>query len=590
MASKISQVVGHETMRVCTPRELGKDWTDFWQNGGTVQKFQELLSEATVISAEVAGESEDTLMPGRFTYNPVDIATAFHRGNLYYPARTLTNVLETTKNESGQSISQLTTKIETVVVRSDHSIQTVVEEPAPRGTPAEDRVLRLSDGTIIESRPKASSYATWTWDSIQTYRKGEAKTRPLKELLKEVKAFLRQTVWLPYDYDYDLLTLLVPVTYAQAVFQSVPMVLVVGPFTSGKSALGRAMCRVCANAVTVGQISAAGVARLINETKGFVVLDDLEAIANNTKGNNSQFTELVQALKLSYNKDTSLKVWIDVSRGMKIEKLNFFGVKMINNTSGTDNILGSRMLRVQTRRIPEALKSILANHDAWDSTKLNILRDELHTWTFENVCLIDSTYKRLFPHPTDRASEISAPLRVFADISEDDDLSKGLEAALEAKQEVIEDPDDPIEVMSEAMKRLVREGYRSISPTHVVLEMKTLIDQNSNRASTNEISCWEDPAWVGRQLRSHDIIDMNSPASRQWLFGKSLRVYSIKQHFVDQILKNDNNSADDYRTKKATDFAKVVQIADTKILVVRLWMLSSSPQKTQILNWQSPNY
>lgn len=187
------------------------------------------------------------------------------------------------------------------------------------------------------------------WNSIEDFHYGKSKTRSLDAILHDIKAFLKNSVWLPYRHDYDLLTLFVPVTFAQAVFESVPLVLVTGPPASGKSSLGRAMTKICANAVTVGQISAAAIARLSDETKGFVVFDDLEAIGRRKGRNAGNFSELVQSLKLSYNKQTSWKDYTDVSLGMAPKRLNFFGVKMINNTSGTDRILGSRLLKIYMR-------------------------------------------------------------------------------------------------------------------------------------------------------------------------------------------------------------------------------------------------
>jgi hypothetical protein len=543
-AIKISSGAGHETLRVLPPKEKGKDWTDFWQAGGTFTEFKSLLAEASIISIEVSDAVDNKNKAGRFAYQPVDIATAFHRGFLYYPIKTISNVLETTRDFQGKEKTQLATRIETVIVRSDRTIHAVVEEPAPKGTASEDRVLRLTDGTLIDSQPKASSYSTWSWNSVQAYNNGQSKTRPISEMLAEVKAFLKQSIWLPYDYDYDLLTLLVPVTFAQAVFQSVPMVLVVGPPGSGKSALGGAMGKVSANAVVVGQISAAGIARLIHETKGFVVLDDLESVGNRAGRDAPQFNELIQALKLSYNKDTSWKIWTDVKRGMRVEKLNFFGVKMINNTSGADNILGSRMLRVQTRKIPKELQSAMGIKEEFDLPRLERLRDEFHTWTFSNVELVAQTYKRLFPHPTDRATEISAPLRVFAEIAGDAELTDGLTRALDTKSEVSTDLDDPIDVMKEAMTKLIREGFRELSTTHVVMEMRTLVDQNSSRETTTQILPWEDPAWVGRQLRNHDFIETNAAATRQFLFGKSLRIYPVKEHFLVEVLSENKTPAD----------------------------------------------
>jgi hypothetical protein len=96
---------------------------------------------------------------------------------------------------------------------------------------------------------------------------------------------------------------------------------------------------VCANSALVGQGSAATIARLIDLSRGFVVLDDIESIGSNKA--DAQFSELIQGLKLSYKKSTAAKIWTDI-KTMKVEKLNFFGIKMINNTTGVDAILGSR--------------------------------------------------------------------------------------------------------------------------------------------------------------------------------------------------------------------------------------------------------
>jgi hypothetical protein len=77
------------------------------------------------------------------------------------------------------------------------------------------------------------------------------------------------------------------------------------------------MAQVAYNASVVGAVSAAAVARHIDETRGFVALDDLESIgAKGAKGRGADgsFGELVQALKLSYNRDTATKTWVDARR------------------------------------------------------------------------------------------------------------------------------------------------------------------------------------------------------------------------------------------------------------------------------------
>jgi hypothetical protein len=197
---------------------------------------------------------------------------------------------------------------------------------------------------------------TWSWESVQAFCSNKSKTRSLGAIPGDIRAFLRKSVWLPFRHDYDLLTLLIPVTFAQSVFKSVPLALVTGPPGSGKSALGKAVGQTCANAATVGQISAAAIARLIDETKGFVVFDDLEAIGKRKGCDAASFSELVQSLKLSYNKDTSWKARADMSSSGSVKRLNFYGVKMINNTACADHILGSRLLKIYIQKMPRSLQ------------------------------------------------------------------------------------------------------------------------------------------------------------------------------------------------------------------------------------------
>jgi hypothetical protein len=189
--------------------------------------------------------------------------------------------------------------------------------------------------------------------------------------------------------------------------------------------LGQESDRVCANAYVCGQSSAAFIARFINESRGFVVLDDLKAIGNR----GGEFSELVQALKLSYSKATATKLWIDV-KTMRTERLNFFGVKMVNNTLGADQILGSRVLRVQTKKIPDHLKQAFSETSPANDRKLENLRNELHTWAFENVNQAAATYRSLDPKGTDRADEIAAPLQVMASLAADPGLTSRLVVAL----------------------------------------------------------------------------------------------------------------------------------------------------------------
>ncbi|MFC7737682.1 toprim domain-containing protein [Roseomonas sp. GCM10028921] len=543
----LRHVIGRSVYRLRVPScpshsdadKPGKDWTDWLQAGGTVEQFKSLVASAELLHDAI--EEDDGQEYGRLGYAPVDIACAYHKGHLHYTTQTLVRGVELIKNpKTGQETPKVVERLETVIVRSDGEVLSARAMDAPSGTPPDEIVMRLSDGTLIEQRPKPSRYNSWSWRSIKAYtdakqRKRPTGVRPLTALVRDAYRYLKRTVYLPYEDDYALLAAIVPVTYAQTVFQSVPQLLVVGPPDSGKSTLGTAMTRLCANASVIGQSSAAAIARHIDEARGFVVLDDLESVGKNGR-DASQATELLQALKLSYNKETAIKVWVDVSKGNKVEKLNFFGVKMINNTSGVEAILGSRMLRITSGKIPEALRAeFVAGFDVELTASLPRLRDEFHTWTFENVAAIAEAYATMFPTSTDRANEISAPLKVMATFIDDQDLRAGLDRALERTSRGAVDPDSPIDILKEAAKRLLLAGYREISPTHLRLEMQTMVDAHFGKTSTTDIPEWSRTDWIGRQLRALNITDPHAEGRRMRLWGAHLRVYPFSQTFAFEI-------------------------------------------------------
>jgi hypothetical protein len=531
VVAKLSEMIGREARRVPVPEWFSDGWADFRRSDGRSEDFARLLQEAPVVAVKGQPDEGQPLGYGRFPYQPLNIDGAYHNGYLYYTAQVLRREVDIQRNDRGEDVVADVERLETVVIRSDRTVHTSRHVPAPRGTRERDRILRLSDGTLIDREPQPNKYGTWSWSSIGSYLEGTSKARPLAEILSDIGAHLRSSVWLPFDDDYAILTLVVPVTYTQRVFDSVPLLFLNGPPGSGKSETGRAMARVCANAYVCGQSSAASIARFIDESKGFVVLDDLEVIGE--KG--GEFGELAQALKLSYNKTTAVKLWTDV-RTMRTQLLDFYGVKMINNTRGVDAILGSRMLRIQARKVPEALKAEFVARVPAPDSELASLRDELHTWAFDNVAEVEREYRAISSKGTDRAEEITAPLRVIASLTRDVGLKSQLERALARQQQRQVDLGNPGEVMRESLKRLVVQGYDTVSITHLVLEMRDLVAQDHGRPLTRDVAEWACPEWVGRALRREGLIDFTSPsAKRARVWGANLRFYPVASKFIAQV-------------------------------------------------------
>lgn len=512
-----------------------KDWNDFFLDGKTLDDFEQLLLNAYPLSLKelsniAPGENE----VGLHAALPVAVAGSFHNGHLYEAVE----VLERTRDEETNSMLE---RYRTVVVRSDGTLHSTAVMPAPKGTRLNQLVHRLvPDGTMLDGPVKPSPYCSWHWQSVQAFVEGKAKQKGLGELLVKVRDHLRASVWLPFEDDYTLLGCTVVATYVQSIFDAVPLLLATGAAGTGKTALGIAMSEVCANSpkTAVGQISAASIARLIDQSRGFVVLDDLESIGGKRNGD-SQFDDLIQALKLSYNKQSAIKFWTNMKTNT-LEKLNFFGIKLINNTRGVDAILGSRMFKIATRKMPDGMA--LSSVGKLDPTQRFDLRNDLHTWAFMNAAAVSQTYAVVFPNKTSRADEISAPLKVIATLAGDAALNRSLEHALmrQERNDVLSETTE--QIAQEALEHIIQRSYEErgvvrtvVTITELMMRMALLVDTNFGKNSTTDLSDIENPEVVGRIVKQ-TFAKSGAQQIRVQLHGKFLRAYPLEEQIVEKAL------------------------------------------------------
>ncbi|MFN4073596.1 MAG: hypothetical protein ACK4G4_09325 [Thermus sp.] len=521
MARKVASLAGRPVVRVRVPEGMGKDWTDYFLAGGTPEAFQLLLKGGEVWNGEEAQEEGRRLrLP-----DPVDINRAFVGGHLYVPVR----IMEDRGSDGA--------RYRTVVVRSDGAVLGWGYLPAPRGTPLEDRVLALDDGTIIRKPPKAPTGSPWSEGAINRFLEARsagksAMTLHPRELPGLIIRHLNQ-VLLPRQGDYILAALVVMTSYVQAVFDAVPLVLIVGPPGSGKTELARLMAELGANGVVItGQTSAATAARIIDETGGLVAFDDLEEVRY--RSGSAEASQLEQFLKVSYKKETAIKQWTD-TKGMKVQTLNFFGVKVVTNTQGTGEILGSRMFTIRTVRLKDLGHQ--GRREGLSPEGVQELRDNLYIWAMENAASLHALYRERFAGKGDRLEEIAAPLRTIAHHLGDETLILRLEEVLRQQAEAQSGnvPSDA-EVVEMALKELIRQGYRShVALVHVIMEARRLVGENWGRERATDIPRWQDPKWVGQIVRNYGYAAPEKSV-RPRLWDRQHRVMPLEPSFVERVV------------------------------------------------------
>lgn len=453
----------------------------------------------------------------RSGYDPVNIGSAFHDGKLYYPVQTLVRTEAFT--ESGHK--RHSEQVDVIVVRSDRSLLNVEESEDANGK--RSGIIRLADGTLLQKRPAASPYASWSWDSIQDYLQGSYTAKSISVLAMRIHKHLMSRVWLPDEDDYWLLTCAAITSYIQAIFDAVPLILLCGVHGTGKSELGAGMTEVSCNSVMIGQSSPSTMLRVMDEARGLIVVDDLESVG--VKGGaagKEKFSEMVQLLKTSYKKISATKIVTNAKR--KTEVMNFFGVKIISNTKGVDAILGSRMLHIATGSIPKSSIGQFLARQGLTTDELISLRNDLHIWAFDNVRMINSAYQEAVQGSSERDEEIAAPLRVVAGLIDAPGPQESLGRALSNQSVRKQSHSSPEDALRAVMDKLVLEGAHQLTIVEISLRLRRLMGV---KVDSKKKLTWMQSEWISKKVRSLGYVDVS--AGRKNLFGFQMRIVNISK-------------------------------------------------------------
>lgn len=542
MAEDIRAFARRDFVRLEVPPNVGRGWSGFFSAGGTVAELEALIEQAPVCTrpGPVTGTTQPLheLEDGDYEDRRININGAFSGGFMYYPFTARHVSSETRIDDSDVPRSRKMSQYVTRIVRSDGTILALSENPAPRGTPSENRVLTLDDGTEIASVPDPNMFCTWKLSSILSFcddmAHSRAAHRPLAEILSDLENYLGTVAWLPNRNDYALLAAYAALSYCYNAFEAIPMLFITGEKGSGKSATANALAGVSFNGHVMGTGSEAALIRFADQGRGLLVLDDLERVGRPSKNENG-LGGINEILKVSYDKATAIKPVVEKGR---IRKLEFFCPKIITNITGIDPVNATRILKISSRRMPPAVHESGQIRGS-DPTVSEPLRQELHAWGMAQIGTVHRQYRELFSTRSDRSAQIAAPLLTIAEISGDTAFKARLIEVLDRQKRMASKNASPDELLREAVNAVVARGARSqISLSQIMNELALIPEAQMTdpiQLVPADLAALRDRNHVGRMLRTLGAVGREQ--GKVNLCGTKARTYRLEPDYVAAALE-----------------------------------------------------
>ena len=526
----------------------GKDWTDFFLNNRNgYEEFVDLLTKPELMKPSTSYSQTKKLQDYKageiIPFPTLDVTSAYEDGLMYYSIK----VLQITHDGDGYNGASAKIK----VIRSDKSILNVLPIKNSNSDSNDNQpIFCLDDGTILKKEPQSNSYSSWDWSAIKDWLDGKKQPRALSFIVDDIALMLKKRVWLSNEDDYVIIALTMVLTYVQEVFEAVPFLFAVGVAGSGKTELGRILSSLGFNALLTGDISHATLSRVIDQTRGFLIIDDAEKLQKVEKKGNSSNESLLQILKVSYKKSTAIRQITEMKGNSGILKeFSFYGVKLFTNTSGMESILGTRTIRIQLRKAPSDFKQSDIPFEV-----LKSIRSELHAWAMENASRLSNVYNTY--QVSNREDEITTPFRVFAESENKSEWSKVVDRLLLRMRlhNNEEESGSLVGYLKEAMFNIANAGFITVTLEHVILEMHRILPMNFGKNFTSEVPEWTQNLWVKKNLQLIGFLEES----------KSVRVrvakanYPLQRTFklsqlLFQELKSDNKSYGNSKGDKQID-------------------------------------
>lgn len=242
-------------------------------------------------------------------------------------------------------------------------------------------------------------------------------------LFKEIRSLIKDYVWYPEEYDYDIVTVWIMMTYLYPLFGTVGFLHFHGMKAAGKSLSLSFVDGLAFNTRKGESVTEAVLFRTVHNNRATLILDEAEKFKNPRPGTPEANQRLI--LNGSYKEDaTAMRMNMDLGQ---VECFSTFGPKCFGSIKEIDSVLGDRCIVIKCLKISEEDKGPFldpAQMGAQKKARSQRLQNMLHCWALTKFEKVHTVFTQdllgAVPSLYAREREIWMPLLTLAYIIDEE--------------------------------------------------------------------------------------------------------------------------------------------------------------------------
>ncbi len=257
----------------------------------------------------------------------------------------------------------------------EYAIFEQVFTPQTIGEPMPEFVYYEQPSGLLQYKKAITKNGSEAWRPIEKYPfaqiNGVQDYDSIDKLYDQIYEYVREHIDFTEEAFYHIVSAFIIASWRINDFDSVPYLMFLGEFMSGKTRALEVLSELCYHAIKTSSISPAGVVRLVDKYKVTLLVDETEILNTESK------TELVGILNSGYKAgDNYIRAKQDSG---DLEYWKTFGFKALAGTQDFTKTLNSRCAEIAMERATRPIRKKI------DKEKASELRMQLLDYRLKNL-------------------------------------------------------------------------------------------------------------------------------------------------------------------------------------------------------------